>query len=106
MKQKTEITLTFEMKVLDQILERLKAIEEKDENSKSFMSSVELAEYLNIAKSQTYKLVQAREIPYYRPNSKRIYFKRTEVDGWVEKHRYKSQSEIDHEATEYINSKR
>lgn len=60
MKQKTEITLTFEMEVLDQILERLKAIEEKDENMRTFMSSAELAEYLNISKSQTYKLVQSR----------------------------------------------
>ena len=38
--------------------------------------------YAGISKSYLYKLTSARLIPFYRPATKLIFFKREEIDSW------------------------
>jgi prophage regulatory protein len=64
---------------------------------KEYLSVAELSGYLGTSKSFCYKLSHTNTLPKYCPNGKLIYFKRSEVDAWIEKHRIPSQTEIEAE---------
>lgn len=61
---------------------------------KEFMTVEEMADYLGLSKSAIYKITGKKEIPYYNPGGKKIYFKRTEVNTWIESGRVASDSEV------------
>ncbi|WP_415376400.1 helix-turn-helix domain-containing protein [Patiriisocius sp. Uisw_017] len=61
---------------------------------KDFLSVEELAEYLGLSKSAVYKITSKKEIPHYNPGGKKIYFKRTEVNTWIESSRVASDIEV------------
>ncbi len=61
---------------------------------KEFMTVDELAYYLGLSKSAIYKITSKRELPFYNPGGKKIYFKREEVDAWIEAGRVAPDSEI------------
>lgn len=61
---------------------------------KEFMTVDEIADYLGLSKSAIYKLTSKRELPFYNPGGKKIYFKREEIDAWVEASRVSSDSEV------------
>ena len=48
-----------------------------------WMTIDDLAKYIGQPKSVIYQLTSAKKIPYYRP-SKRLLFKQTEIDQWIE----------------------
>lgn len=52
-------------------------------NLKTVLTLEECAEYTGLAKSYLYKLTHSRQIPYFKPNGKKIFFKREEVDSWL-----------------------
>ena len=59
------------------------------------------AEYLSLSKSSLYKMTSGRLIPFYKV-SKKVYFKRKELDEWIDKHKMKTQEEIEQEAIGYL----
>lgn len=88
------------------ILERLTIIENllKEQNrlQKEALSFNEACEYLEISHSHLYKLTSTDTIPHYKPNGKKIYFKRTEIDNWLLSNRSASTSEIEQQAANYL----
>lgn len=60
---------------------------------KEYLTLGEAAVYAGISKSYLYKLTSQRQISFYRPASKLIFFKRTEVDAWISSNRNPSQDE-------------
>ena len=72
------------------------------EQSVIIMKVEKTSEYLNISRSQMYKLTSLNLIPYYKPNGKIIYFKKSEIDEWVLKNRNMTKDEIEREANNYI----
>ncbi len=66
------------------------------------MSFLEACSYLNISKSYLYKLTCKNVVPYYKPNGKRIFFSKIELDKWIFKKRVKPESEIEQEANNFI----
>jgi len=96
----------------DSILERLNIIENLIRNVKkddpivsSSASEIfninQAAIYLGVAKSTVYKMTSNRLIPHSKI-TKRIYFKRNEIDEWINKHKIKTNVEIEQEADEYL----
>lgn len=61
---------------------------------KEILSFNESCQYMSISSSFLYKLTADRKIPYYIPNGKKIYFKRTELDTWLSRNRLGTKSEI------------
>lgn len=55
--------------------------------TKQILSLEEAAIYMSVSKSYLYKLTSKREIPFYRPGAKLIFFKREELDAWILGHR-------------------
>ena len=61
--------------------------------NKEVMNLSEAAIYAGISKSYLYKLTSQRLIPFYRPATKLIFFKKEEIDGWRLKNREDSMEE-------------
>lgn len=88
------------------IFQKLEKIETLIKNqivlTKEFLTLEETAEYLNLSKSALYKLTGRKEIPFYNPGGKKIYFKRTDLDAWITQGKSVSDVEIEEEMTLYL----
>lgn len=56
-------------------------------NSKELLSLKEAAEFLGITKSTLYKKTHRKEIPFYKPTGKLIYFLRQDLLNWALRNR-------------------
>ena len=94
---------------MDLILERLDEIQKMIESQGLYTREVlnfnETCKYLELSQSHLYKLTSSGVIPYYKPNGKKIYFRRAELDSWLLRNRSDSQEEIDRRAADYLISK-
>lgn len=52
--------------------------------SKEVLTSDEAARYMGISKSTLYKLTMNKKIPHYKPFGKMCYFKRLELEQWLQ----------------------
>ena len=50
---------------------------------KPLMSVDELSKYLDLSPAYIHKMTHNREIPFYKPNGKKLYFSKEEIDQWV-----------------------
>lgn len=65
---------------------------------KAFLTAVEVSNYLGIAKSYLYKLTHRKAIPYYKPFGKKVYFKLSELEEWLERNRVSTEEELNDRA--------
>lgn len=70
---------------------------------KEFLSTKEAASFLGVSIHQLYKYSSNNIIPFYKPQNKILYFRRTELIDFIIAGRVKTQAEIEQEADEYIN---
>ena len=91
---------------MDFIIKKLEDIDAKISNqsilSKEFLTLAETALYLGHSKSSMYRMTSKKEIPFYNPGGKKIYFKRRELDDWISKGRVNSYSEVVGETDQYL----
>jgi excisionase family DNA binding protein len=80
----------------DYLIEKLDRIEkmlsEQTLLQKEILNFHEAAIYLDVSPSHLYKMTSASKVPYYKPNNKKIYFTRKDLDVWILSNR---QSSID-----------
>lgn len=62
--------------------------------NKDIMNAAEAANYLSVTKGLLYKLTSTHRIPYYKPMGKRIFFKISELDEWVNAGRVPTDKEL------------
>lgn len=65
------------------------------------LNITEAAKLLKLAVPTIYGLAQKRKIPYYK-RAKRLYFRKNDLEVWINKGRVKTQDEIDTEVNTYI----
>lgn len=70
--------------------------------SKEYLTAAETAKYLNISIHQVYKYSSGRILPHYKPQQKVLYFKRSELDQWINSGRIKSHFDISSEVDNYL----
>lgn len=91
---------------MEEILKRLEIIEKHvlDQNIilKNVLTFNEACMYLELSQSHLYKLTSAGNIPHYKPNGKKLYFNRAELDQWLLRNRNTTQDEIDQRAADYL----
>lgn len=91
---------------MDEILKSLEElrnmIENQGINSKEVLNMVEASKYLELSLSHLYKLTSTGLIPHYKPNGKKLYFKRSELDAWLLRNRATTKEEIDQAAADYL----
>lgn len=83
------------------IYEKLNNIEQYLQQTEKHFSFNDASVYLNVSKSYLYKITHFKIIPFYKPNGKKIYFKKTDLDNWLFRNRIKSNDEIEQEAINY-----
>lgn len=69
---------------------------------KEFLTLEEAADYLSLSKSAMYKMTSKREIPFYNPGGKKIYFKREELNNWIISGKVNSSLEVELVMTSYL----
>lgn len=94
---------------MDEVLKRLETLEKlivsQSVNSKEVLNLQETCQFLELSPSHLYKLTSTSAIPYYKPNGKKLYFKRTELESWLLRNRSCSNDEIEQQAADYIISR-
>lgn len=70
---------------------------------KNIMSVEDLAMYLDLSPTYIRKMTHNREIPYYKPNGKKLYFLKEEIDEWVLSSRVMTSEELRREARKRVN---
>ncbi|HEU4575740.1 MAG TPA: helix-turn-helix domain-containing protein [Chitinophagaceae bacterium] len=90
----------------DIIIQKLNHIEkllsEQSLLQKQVLNFNEACQYLDISQSHLYKLTSTKQVPHFCPQGKRLYFKRTELDEWLQRNRKSAADEIDQAAADYI----
>ena len=90
-----------------QILEKLSKIESLyQQQPEQILSFNETCSFLGYSKSYLYKLTHTRRIPHYKPNGKKLYFKRSDLEAWLLRNRVKTADEIEQEAIDYVVKKK
>jgi len=91
---------------MDEIIVRLenleRLIESQGINSKEVLNFNEACHYLELSQSHMYKLTSLGSIPFYKPNGKKLYFKRTELNTWLLRNRNSTQEELEQQAADYL----
>lgn len=93
---------------IQQQLDRIEdLLNEQSILQKEVLNFNETCRYLDISPSHLYKLTSTKQIPHFCPQGKRLYFKRLELDQWLQRNRKSTTDEIDVAAANYvINHKR
>ena len=67
----------------------------------NILGVIEVATYLKISKATVYKLTMDQQLPHYK-RGKRLYFRKEEIDNWLNKGKVKTHQEIHEEADSYL----
>lgn len=86
----------------DSILQKLDHIEQHLTENEKPLTLQQAAEYLGISKSSLYKKTFKREIQFFKPGGKLIYFRKSDLDKWIYRNRKSSDGEIEQKATDYV----
>jgi len=69
--------------------------------SKTILTADEAARMLDMKVSMIYSLTSRRKIPFYKPNGKKIFFKKDELEKWILSHRMDTDEEIRQKAINF-----
>ena len=61
---------------------------------KSVLTAQEAALYLGWSISYLYKKTMLRDVPHYKPEGKKLYFDRLELEAWMKRNRVSSKDEL------------
>ena len=70
--------------------------------NKEILNFNDACQFLDYSKSYLYKLTHSRQIIHYKPNGKKLYFKRIDLEAWLLRNRVKTADEIEQEAIDYV----
>ena len=70
--------------------------------SKGTLDFEETAAYINQSRSYLYKLTSQGLIPHYKPNGKKIYFSRSELDSWMLNNKVYSAEELEQKTDNHL----
>lgn len=73
-------------------------------NTKTVLTFKEACTYTGLSNSALYKQTMLSSVPHYKPNGKKMYFKRVELDKWLLQNRCATDAELNDKA-EIIASK-
>lgn len=70
--------------------------------NKEVMTIDEASTYLSLSKSALYKMTSKKEISYYVPSGKKIYFRKIQLDNWVFKNKVAPSNNFEIETDMYL----
>ena len=69
--------------------------------AKNYLTTDEAVDYLGVCKASVYEMMKKHTIPYSKPNGKRCFFKKSDLDAWMGSNRVASASELEEQAARY-----
>ncbi|MGC4041206.1 MAG: helix-turn-helix domain-containing protein [Flavobacterium sp.] len=88
---------------LNQLIQEIKAEIRKEQYLvKEILTFNEASEFLTLSKSALYKLTSKKEITYFSPGGKMIYFKKSDLENWIFNSKITSVEGIDLEVEKYL----
>lgn len=94
--------MTQDNLILDKLTEIANKLDEQNLLQKTVLNFNEACKYLDVSPSHLYKLTSTKQIPHFCPQGKKLYFKREELDNWLQRNRQSAADEIDQAAADYI----
>ncbi|WP_167604958.1 helix-turn-helix domain-containing protein [Maribellus sediminis] len=88
--------------VLHQLSQLKQMITEHSLCTKDVLTMPEAAKYLSLSEGYLYQLISKGVIPHYKPNGKKLYFSRQELDNWVLSNKQQSRDEIRQSAEDFL----
>ena len=94
------------LKIMETIQNEVKQIKQfiKEQSilRKEILTLEEVTWYLGLSKSSIYKLTSRREIPFYSPGGKKLYFRKSEIDNWIYNSKVTPIDEVENEVENYL----
>ncbi len=88
---------------MDNFIEQLNRIERNTLlAAKNVLTFDDVALLTGLSKSHLYKLTSTRQIPYYKPSGKNVYFDRKEVEDWLRQNRANTEQEAQSGAAAFL----
>lgn len=81
--------------ILEKLTEIASKLDEQNLLQKTVLNFNEAVKYLDVSPSHLYKLTSTKAIPHFCPQGKKLYFRRTELDDWLQRNRQSSINEIE-----------
>lgn len=69
---------------------------------KNVLSIDDVVMLTGLSKGYIYKLTSGRQMPFYKPNGKLMYFDKKEVEEWMKQNRVETSAEAEQRALSYI----
>lgn len=88
--------------ILDKLTEIANKLDEQNLLQKTILNFSEASKYLDVSESHLYKLTSTKKIPHFCPQGKKLYFKREELDNWLQRNRQTTDEESEEQAAEYL----
>ena len=99
MKETTEQILS---KQIEDLKVKIENIEKLFLTQKNVLNFSEVKSYTNLSESYLYQLTIYVGIPCYKPNGKKLYFKKQEIEDWLLSNRKATNIELDELASSHI----
>lgn len=94
--------MAHEELILDKLTEIVNKLDEQNLLKKTVLNFNEACKYLDVSPSHLYKLTSTKQIPHFCPQGKKLYFKRDELDNWLQRNRQLTSSEIDNTSVDNL----
>ena len=63
--------------------------------AKNVLTLDEAALLTGLTRAYLYRLTSQKQIPFYKPNGRKVYFNRTELEAWMMRNRFETEEEAD-----------
>ncbi len=73
--------------ILDKLTEIANKLDEQNLLQKTTLNFNEACKYLDVSPSHLYKLTSTKQVPHFCPQGKKHYFRRDELDTWLQRNR-------------------
>ena len=81
-------------------LQRLQLIPQKE-----ILSFREALLYMDVSESTLYQLTHKKALPFSKPNGGKIYFKKSDLDGWMMHNQSQSTRVLEEEVNKFLKRK-
>ncbi len=90
------------IQIIDKLTEIANKLDEQNLLQKTVLTFNDACKYIDVSPSHLYKLTSARQIPHFCPQGKKLYFRREELDQWLQRNRQVTASEGIQNASELM----
>ncbi|MCB0745238.1 MAG: helix-turn-helix domain-containing protein [Ignavibacteriae bacterium] len=91
--------------IQNQLKEIIALLTKQNLLEKEFFTLEEATLYLGQSKSSLYKLTSRKEIPFYVPGGKMIYFRKEELDAWIIDSKVETVDDLESSIDNYLSQK-